>query len=100
MEKYTGLEQAVRDTSLAVITGEITAQKELNRVYAKYKVLPKRLKRFSNYYSSKFLGHNVPEMYVLVKDNLKEENDSFEEWKQQNERSLMLLTTRKDFILR
>ena len=80
MEKYTNLEQAVRDPSLAIITGEITAQKELNRVYAKYKVLPKKQKRFSNYYSDKFLGHNVPEMYVLVKDRLKAESDSAWEW--------------------
>ena len=89
MEKYNALEQAVRDTSLAIITENVTTLKELNRIYVKYKVLPKRLKRFSNYYSSKFLGHNVPEMYVLVKDNLKEENDSFEEWKQQNEKYLL-----------
>ena len=89
MEKYTSLEQAARDPLLAIITENITTLKELNRIYVKYKVLPKRLKRFSNYYSSKFLGHNVPEMYVLVKDNLKEENDSFEEWKQQNEKYLL-----------
>ena len=68
MEKYTNLEQAMRDPSLAIITEDITTQIELNRIFVKYKVLPKRQKRFSNYYSNEFLGHNVPEMYVLVKD--------------------------------
>ena len=43
MEKYTALEQAVRDQSLAIITEDITTLKELNKIYVKYKVLPKRL---------------------------------------------------------
>ena len=30
MEKYTNLEQAINDPSLAIITGEITTLKELN----------------------------------------------------------------------
>ena len=34
MEKYTNLEQALRDPSLAIITGNITTQKELERVFA------------------------------------------------------------------
>ena len=80
MEKYTDLEQALRDPSLAIITEDITTQKELNRVFVKYKVLPKRQKRFSNYYSNEFLGHNVPEMYALVKDNLKDDIDIFDDW--------------------
>ena len=80
MEKYTDLEQALLDPSLAIITDAITTPKELNKVYAKYRVLPKRQKRFSNYYSNEFLGHNVPEMYVLVKDGLKDGSDNFEDW--------------------
>ena len=80
MEKYTNLEQAMRDPSLAIITEDITTQIELNRIFVKYRVLPKRQKRFSNYYSNEFLGHNVPEMYVLVKDNLKDDNDIFDDW--------------------
>ena len=79
MEKYTDLEQALQDASLAIITDRITTQKELNRVYVKYKVLPQKQKRFSNYYSNEFLGHNVPEMYELVKENLKD-NNNFTEW--------------------
>ena len=78
MEKYTDLEQAIRDTSLAIITDTITTQKELNSVYVRYRVLPKKQKRFSNYYSNKYFGHNVPEMYVLIKDRLKGENGSYE----------------------
>ena len=89
MEKYTALEQAVRDPSLAIITEDITTLKELNKIYVKYKVLPKRLKRFSNYYSNEFTGHGVPEMYVLLKDRLENDSAFFEEWKQQNEKYLL-----------
>ena len=89
MEKYTALEQAVRDPSLAIITEDITTLKELNKIYVKYKVLPKRLKRFSNYYSNEFTGHGVPEMYVLLKDRLENDSTAFEEWKQQNEKYLL-----------
>ena|GEM_PF-727273 len=80
MEKYTHLEQAVSDQSLAIVTDRITTQKELNRVYFRYKALPRKQKRFSNYYSNEFLGHNVPEMYVLLKDELKPDNDFLEDW--------------------
>ncbi|MBP5294371.1 MAG: hypothetical protein J6Y95_01475 [Lachnospiraceae bacterium] len=79
MDKYTDLEQALRDPSLAIITDAVTTLKELNRVYAKYRVLPRRQKRFSNYYSNEFLGHNVTEMYVLKKDELKADSDFFED---------------------
>ena len=89
MAKYTALEQAVRDPSLAIITEDITTLKELNKIYVKYKVLPKRLKRFSNYYSNEFTGHGVPEMYVLLKDRLENDSAFFEEWKQQNEKYLL-----------
>jgi energy-coupling factor transporter ATP-binding protein EcfA2 len=75
MEKYTNLEQALRDPSLAIITGNITTQKELERVFAKYNTLPKKQKRFSNYYSNEFLGHIVPEMYFIVKDKLRADGD-------------------------
>ena len=45
-------------------------QTELNTVYVKYKILPNRQKRISNYYSRLFLGHSVPEMYSLVQSRL------------------------------
>ena len=77
MEKYTSLEQAVNDPSLAIITDQISTFAELNRIYTKYRVLPRRMRRFANYYSDKFLGHNVPEMYVLVKDKLRADSDFF-----------------------
>ena len=76
MGKYTDLEQAIQDSSLAIITEDITSMKELNRVYIKYNTLPKKQKRFSNYYSNDFLGHNVPEMYSRVKDKLKDDSDN------------------------
>lgn len=89
MEKYTDLEQAMHDSSLAIITDHLTTEKELNKVYVKYKVLPKKQKRYSNYYSNKFQGHNVPEMYVLLKDQLKDDGGVFEELRQQNEKYIV-----------
>lgn len=80
MEKYTALEQAVNDPTLTIITDQITTWKELNRVYFKYKALPRPRRRFSDYYSSLFLGHTVPEMYLILKDELKRERDIPEEW--------------------
>ena len=70
MEKYTELEQALRDPTLVLITDQIPTQTELNTVYVKYKILPNRQKRISNYYSRLFLGHSVPEMYSLVQSRL------------------------------
>lgn len=78
MKRYTELKQAMHDPSLAMITEDITNQIELNKVYVRYRVLPRRQKRFSNYYSNEFLGHNVPEMYVLVKDKLRADIDIFD----------------------
>ena len=86
MVKYTELEQALKDSSLAIITDNLTTQRELNRVYVKYRVLPKRLKRYSNYYSNEFLGHNVPEMYALKKDELWTGIAIFEDWERPSEK--------------
>ena len=77
MEKYTNLEQAIRDPSLVIITDRTSTLIELNRAFVRYKVLPKRQKRFSDYYSNEFLGHNVPEMYALVKEKLTADYDIF-----------------------
>ncbi len=85
MDKYTDLEQAIQDPSLVIITDHISTQTELNTVYVRYKVLPKKHKRFSNYYSNKFLGHNVREMYVLMQDKLIADSNIFEEWQLPNE---------------
>ncbi len=84
MEKYTDLEQALNDSKLAIITEGITTEKELNKIYTKYKVAPRIQKRFSNYYSNEFLGHSVSEMYILEKERLKEESGSDEESQKSN----------------
>ena len=89
MEKYTDLEQAINDSSLAIITDHITSQKELNKVYLRYKALPRRQKRFSNYYSIEFLGHSVPEMYAQLKDKLEPDSGIFEEWQLANEKYIL-----------
>ena len=70
MNKYTELKQVLQDSSLVIITNDIKSLKELNKKYIKYKTLSIRNKRFSNYYSNKFLGHNVMEMYILIKNNI------------------------------
>ena len=49
MEKYTDLNEVLRDPSLAIITDNMATQSELNRIYVRYKVLPKRQRRFCNY---------------------------------------------------
>ena len=77
MEKYTELQQAVNDPALVIITDRFATQKELNQAYVRYMVLPKRQKRFSDYYSYLFLGHTVSEMYFQVKDSLKADTDIF-----------------------
>lgn len=79
MEKYTDLEQALHDPSLVIITDSISTQTELNQIYVDYKTLPKKQRRFSNYYSNEFLGHSVPEMYVLVRNKLVADASPFEE---------------------
>lgn len=86
MDKHTDLEHAVHDPSLAIITDNITTQAELSKIYVKYKILPKKQKRFSNYYSNEFLGHSVSEMYVLVRNKLVADSDIFEEWQLPNEK--------------
>ena len=70
MEKYTSLEDALQDTTLVILTERISTPAELYKAYAKFKVLLKPQKRLSNYYSVEFLGHNVPEMYDIIKDRL------------------------------
>ena len=89
MEKYTALEQVLGDPSLAVITDDVDALKELNRAYLRYKVLPPRQKRFSDYYSYEFLGHSVPEMYALAKERLSPERDLFEDIQLPNDKYLV-----------
>ena len=75
MEQYTCLEQVIQDPSLAILTDSITSQTELNQAFVRYRILPKKQKRISNYYSNKFLGYNVPEMYVLLRDKLIADSD-------------------------
>ncbi len=77
MEKYTNLEQAIRDPALAIITEDVASLRELNRVYVKYRVLSKRQKRFSDYYEDAFLGHSVPEMYAVMKERLRAGSEPF-----------------------
>ena len=74
------MEQASRDPSLAIITDRITTPEELSKLYAKYRILPKKQKRYSNYYSNEFQGRRVSEMYVLMKDKFKPGGELSEAW--------------------
>ena len=89
MEKYSALEQAVNDPSLAIISDQTNTWKELNRVYFKYKTLPRQQRRFSDYYSNLFLGRTVPEMYLLLKEELKPVHDYPEEWQLPSDKYLV-----------
>ena len=86
MEKYTDLEQAIHDPSLVIITENIASRRELDTVFARYQALPKKQKRFSNYYSNEFLGHIVPEMYFIMKDKLRSESPFFSDGQLPNEK--------------
>ena len=85
MERYVDLEHALQDPSLAIISDHISTPKELIRAYLKFRVLSPKQKRYSNYYSNKFLGHSVPEMFFLIKDKLNAEDDIFVDWQMPNE---------------
>ncbi len=89
MEKYTDLEQALRDPLLAIITDNISSQLELNRIYVKYKTLPGKYRRFSDYYSNEFLGHNVAEMNFLVREKLLADSGLFEDLQLPNEKYML-----------
>ena len=89
MEKYTCLEEAVKDSSLVIITDSIATQKELNKAFLKFKVLQRKQKRFSNYYSNLFLGRSVPDMYVYMKDDLEEGNGLFADWERPSEKYMV-----------
>lgn len=86
MEKYTDLEQVIRDPSLVIITENITTQRELQRTFNKFKTLPKKQKRFSNYYSNEFLGRSVPDMYLIMKDRLRVDSAMPFDWQPPNEK--------------
>ena len=78
MDKYSTLEQAVADPSIVIISDTVSTQKELNKNYIKYKTLTKRMRRFSDYYSNKFFGYDVSEMYAVMKEKLMNEYYDFE----------------------
>ena len=82
MVKYTELNEALQDPTLVILTDNIKTAKELNIAYLKYKRLPSKQKRYSNYYSNLFLGHNVPKMYQQMKEKLTADNDPLSYYKQ------------------
>ena len=80
MNQYTSLEEALRDPSLVILTDRFATMAELKNAYIKFIVLPKRQKRYSNYYSVRFLGYNVPDMYEILKDELMSDDDILKGW--------------------
>ena len=86
MVQYSDLEQALRDPLLAIITDQVATEKELVRTYLKYRALPKKQKRFSDYYSNEYLGHSVPEMYELVKEKLNADGGIVLHWERPSDK--------------
>lgn len=64
------IDELNQDPTIAIIDYRITSEEELNRIYTKYSLLPRKFKRFSNYYSTQLLGYNVPNMYSIMVDRL------------------------------
>ena len=89
MEKYTTLEQAVQDSSIVLITENISTQKELKKTYLKYRTISKKQRRISDYYSDLFLGYNVPEMYDKVKEKIIHDNYSFDGFQPPSEKFIL-----------
>ena len=58
------------DPTIAIISDDIKSDEELNRIYKKFTLLPRKFRRFSNYYSTQLLGYNVPNMYAIMRDKL------------------------------
>ena len=75
MNQHETLDEALRDPSLVILTDRFTTIMDLTKAYSKYLALPGRQKRFSNYYSVKFLEYNVPDMYDILKDEMMSDRD-------------------------
>lgn len=68
--KYKRIDQLNQDPTIAIISDKITSDEELNYMYQKYSLLPKKFKRISNQYSMNLFGYNVPNMYAIMRDKL------------------------------
>ena len=80
MNQYATLEEALQDPFLVILTDRFATMAELKRAYIRFIALPKRQKRFSNYYSVRFLGLNVPDMYEALEEELMSDNDILKGW--------------------
>ena len=67
---YQKIDQLNQDPTIAIISDIIDSEEELTRTYTKYSLLPKKFKRISNQYSMQLFGYNVPNMYVIMRDRL------------------------------
>ena len=76
-EKYNERDAQVLSKSpdIALITDDIKTKEELHKAFVKYIKLPKKNKRYSDYYSVQIYGYNVPTMYVMTRDYLMEESE-------------------------
>lgn len=64
------IDELNQDPTIAIINWNVKTEEDLNKIYNKYSLLPRKFKRFSNYYSTQLLGYNVPNMYALMVDKL------------------------------
>ena len=66
------------DPTIAIIPDNVSTDEELNKLYNKFSLLPKKFKRFSNYYSTQLLGYNVPNMYAIMREKIIDNDYIFE----------------------
>ena len=60
------LEELLKRPDIALISDEISSGEELAEQLMKYLKLPRRDRRYSDYYSMKFFGSNVADMFTTM----------------------------------
>ena len=68
------LEELLKRSDIALISDEISSGEELARQFMKYLMLPRKDRRFSDYYSLKFFGSNVTDMFATMSYRFKPES--------------------------
>lgn len=66
-------EDVASDPDIALIGDDIGSREELIKAFLKYTKLSQKDKRFSDYYSMKFYGYNVPAMFTVMRRRFKGE---------------------------
>ncbi|MBQ6018377.1 MAG: hypothetical protein IJL19_10895 [Clostridiales bacterium] len=65
-DEQIDLQELQKRTDIAVISDEIASREELIDSLRRYLMLPRKDRRFSDYYSVRLFGCNVPDMFSTV----------------------------------